>query len=120
MTLLRPALLFIVLSSSCSAAPVSALGVRGYAVLPQPQRVILGPTDFRFGPGWGLARKGVSADDAAVTSFNEGLHSRFRIAPLGPVQGGGALTMVVAPGSVAIGDALDSDKRAIAEQAYQI
>ena len=34
--------------------------------------------------------------------------------------GSGAVTLAIAPGSVSIGEALDSDKKAIADQAYQI
>jgi hexosaminidase len=120
MLLSRLALLLCLLVSSASAAPVSALGARGYAVLPQPQRVTLNAADFRFGPAWGFERKGVGADDIAVTSFIEGLSSRFHIASLRPAKGGGTVTLALAPGSVTIGDALDSDKQAIADQAYQI
>jgi hypothetical protein len=88
-------------------------------VLPHPQRITLN-ADFRFGPTWGFERKGVGPEDIAVTSFHEGLSSRFHIASLRPAQGGGTVTLALAPGSVAIGDALDSDKQALARQAYQI
>src|SRR5437762_13570664 len=109
MALSRLTLLLCLCVFSASAA-LSALGARGYAVLPPPQQVTLNPGDFRFGATWGLQRKGVGADDIAVTSLNEGLTSRFRIASLRQAQGGGAVTLALAPGSVAIGEALDSDK----------
>ena len=74
--------------------------------------------DFRFGPGWGFKLTGVSAGDIAAVSLNEDLATRFGI----KLSRGGqaAVTLALAPGSVAIGDALDSDKQAIAAQAYQI
>jgi hexosaminidase len=101
------------------AAPASPLVARGYAVLPTPQRVTLSGADFRFGAGWSIGRKGVAAADAAVASLREGLSSRFQITP-SPTAQSGTITLVIAPGAVTIGDALDSDKQAIAGQAYQI
>src|SRR3954447_19635442 len=120
MLLSRLTILLCLLVSSSQAAPASELGARGYAVLPQPQRTTLTSADFRFGPTWGLQHTGVAADDIAVTSFREGISSRFHIASLRPEQSGGTITLALAPGSVTIGDALDSDKEALAQQAYQI
>ncbi len=119
MQLTRVALLILPVAICAVAAPLSPLGARGYAVLPAPQLVTLGGSDFRFGAGWSVERKGVAAADAAVTSLSEGLSSRFHIAPSRTAQSG-TVTLVLAPGSVSIGDALDSDKQAIAEQAYKI
>ena len=116
----RLTVLFSLFAFSSDSAPFSALSARGYAVLPQPQRVTLNSVDFRFGPVWNLTRKNVSVDDIAVISLNEGLSSRFHIPLLRTAQGDSTVTLVVSPGSVAIGDALDSDKKSIAEQAYQI
>src|SRR5689334_12053673 len=109
----------IPLAISATAAPTSQLGARGYAVLPAPQKVSLTGSDFRFGAGWTVERKGVAAGDSAVTSLSEGLNSRFHIKLSGAAQAG-TVTLVLAPGSVTIGDALDSDKQAIAVQAYKI
>jgi hexosaminidase len=99
--------------------PLSPLVARGYTVLPAPQKATLAGADFRFGAGWSIERKGVAAEDAAVTSLHEGLISRFPAARFRAVPGG-KITLVLAAGSAGIGDALDSDKQAIAEQAYQI
>ena len=76
-----------------------------FAVLPQPQRVTLNASDFRFGPAWGLALKGVASGDNAVISFNEGLRSRFQLPPLASRQAVGTVTLALSPGAVAIGDA---------------
>src|SRR5262245_57094647 len=103
---------------SIAAASPSPLMARGYAILPDPQRVTLGAGDFPFGPNWHLERRGVAANDVAIISLNEGLGTRFNIKLT--ARGGGTLTLVLAPGSVAIGDAVDSDKPAIASQAYKI
>jgi hexosaminidase len=99
---------------------VSVLASRGYAVLPEPRNVTLGAGDFRFGPAWSLLRKGVAANDIAVISLAEGLKSRFHLP--GPSAGAGAeqITLAIAPGSVSIGEALDSDKAALARQAYRL
>ncbi len=105
-----------VLTLALAVASASPLSDRGYTVLPAPQKVTLSGADFSFGTGWKIERKGVGADDIAVTSLSDGLKSRFH-AQSGPA---GTITLAVAPGSVTIGDALDADKQAIAAQAYQI
>jgi hypothetical protein len=105
---------------SREAAAISPLASRGYAVLPEPRRVELGASDFRFGPAWLVEKKGVAANDFAAASLAEGLKSRFHLP--GPGGGAGAIqiTLAIAPGSVSIGEALDSDKAAIAAQAYRL
>jgi hexosaminidase len=110
---LRLLVLSLLLLPCVQAAP-SELATRGYTVLPQPQRVTLRSGDFKFGVGWS-----VTGDDVAVAALNEGLGARFKIAPL-RAGAGNALSLVIAPGSVEIGDALDNDKKAIADQAYRI
>jgi hypothetical protein len=110
---LRLLVLSLLLLPCVQAAP-SELATRGYTVLPQPQRVTLRSGDFKFGAGWS-----VTGDDVAVAALNEGLGARFKIAPL-RAGAGNALSLVIAPGSVEIGDALDNDKKAIADQAYRI
>jgi len=112
MTLPRVGLLIPALAICAAAAPLSPLGARGYAVLPAPQRVTLTGGDFRFGAGWSIERKGVAAEDAAAISLSEGLSSRFHIVPSRTAHDA-SVTLVLAPGSVSIGDALDSDKQAL-------
>jgi len=113
--LILPGLLF-----NQATAQVSPLAARGYAVLPEPRRVELGNADFRFGPAWSVQRNGVPANDIAVASLTDGLKSRFHLQ--GPGGGAGAfqITLASAPGAVAIGEALDADKNAIAGQAYHL
>jgi hypothetical protein len=101
------------------AAAVSVLASRGYAVLPQPQRVELGARDFRFGPAWSVQREGVAANHIAVRGLADGLKSRFHL----PGPGGTGATQIklsITPASVSIGEARDSDKAAIAAQAYRL
>lgn len=119
MILTRIVLLIFWAAICALAAPPSPLGARGYAVLPEPQKVTLQGSDFRFGDGWSVQHKGIGADDSAVTSLDEGLKSRYKIASSRTARGG-TVTLLLNPGSVTIGEALDPDKQAIAEQAYQI
>lgn len=97
----------------------SPLSSRGYAVLPQPQRVELGGDDFYFGNGWALAlAPGLLASDVAVQTLQEDLGTRFGI-----TLSAGAPRVVrlnLKPGSVAIGEALDHDRAQLAGQAYRI
>jgi hypothetical protein len=102
------------------SAATSLLASRGYAVLPEPRRVELGAGDFRFGPAWLVQRKGVAANDIAVASLAEGLKSRFQLPGPGGGAGGIPIALSIAPGVVSIGEALDSDKAAIAAQAYRL
>jgi hexosaminidase len=90
-----------------------------YGLLPAPQRVTLAAAgDFQLGSAWRIERQGVPPGDIAVESLREGLDSRFRLRLSAGT--GGVLKLVIAPGSVAPGDALDSDKAAIAAQTYRI
>jgi hypothetical protein len=100
-----------------AAASPSPLATRGYAVLPVPQRVMLGQADFPFGAGWRLELRSVASGDIAVSSLMEGLSSRFHI-KLSDASKGKTITLALIPGSVTIGEALDSNKQSLAEQAY--
>jgi hexosaminidase len=117
----HPPILLIValLGLRGAAGAASPLASRGYVVLPEPQRVTLGPGDLHFGPAWSVQRNGVAANDIAVTSLAEGLRSRFQLPAAG---GAGAfrIRLAIAAGSVAIGEALDADKAAISAQAYRM
>ena len=48
------------------ADAVSPLAARGYTVMPQPQTVRLGASDFQFSSDWRLELQGVAPGDAAV------------------------------------------------------
>jgi hexosaminidase len=106
------------------AATVSPLYARGYTVLPSPQRVKLGEGDFRFSRDWSLQLgPGVPANDIAVRSLNEELQSRFKIVlgqPGGSQVSAGILRLALLPDSIAVGEATDRDKAALADQAYKM
>ena len=103
-----------------AAQPVSPLAARGYTVIPEPRNVALSSGDFRFGPDWRIELgPGVPPADVAVQSLREDLLSRFRL-QLQPQGAAGVVRLAIESGSVAIGPALDRDKSALAEQAYQM
>ena len=103
------------------AETVSPLFARGYTVLPAPQKVSLGATDFSFDAYWQVALgNGVDRNDVAIATLREELASRFDTR-LGKTGGaGGTLTLQLEPGSVPIGKALSPDKESLKEQAYRI
>ena len=115
--ILRLVVTSLALGAACTPATLSPLASRGYAVLPAPQRVTLGPADFRFGTQWRVELASVSAGDPAPASLAGLLAERFHIALEGK---GPAVRLAIAPGSVHIGEALDRDKDAIAGQAYRL
>lgn len=96
------------------AVPVSALYLRGYTVIPEPQRVELTAEDFEFGSGWGLA-----ADNSTKEYLKQELADRYGLILNGP-RSGKTVELAIAPGSVSIGAATDHDQAAISEQAYRI
>jgi hypothetical protein len=97
------------------------LFARGYTVVPEPQNVTLGPSDFTFGSNWTLKLEGISSKDVSMETLRQDLDRRFNIT-LGErgKASGGVLTLHVAPGSVQIGEAQDPDRAALEEQAYRI
>jgi hypothetical protein len=102
-----------------SAATLSPLYQRGYVAIPEPQKVTLGDSDFRFDAGWRVeVGPGVSANDAAVEALREDLESRFRLRLDGAKAG--VVRLSVSANSVAVRPAQDSNKAALAEQAYRI
>ncbi|MDQ6664718.1 MAG: beta-N-acetylhexosaminidase [Acidobacteriota bacterium] len=104
-----------------SAAIVSPLYQRGYTVLPEPQKAILGSRDFPFGTDWRIETgPGVKAGHPAIAAFQEDLDTRFQLRLGAKRSGAGALRFEMAAGSVKIGAAQDKDKEALAAQAYKI
>src|SRR5881397_1425522 len=112
--------LLLMLSVLAPARPdtVSPLYARGYTVMPEPQSVKLGPSDFPFGADWKLEVQGTSPNDSAVEMLNEELEKRFRLKLNG--RGPGVLRLTMAPNSATVGQAQDRDREALAEQAYKI
>jgi hypothetical protein len=108
--------------SSGWAATVSPLFARGYTVVPEPQKVTLESKDFTFGSSWRLKLdSGVAAKDVAVQTLQQDLDRRFQIKLAGQSkEPGGVLTLRIAPGSVQIGQAQDTNRAALEEQAYSL
>jgi hexosaminidase len=111
--------LFLV-AGTVYASDVSALYVRGYTVIPEPQKVELKSDDFQFDSGWRVELgQGVKADDVAVESLNQQLAERYQVS----LDSGGrgiAVALRIEAGSVQIGEATDANKVALAEQAYRL
>jgi hypothetical protein len=113
---------FFSLVVPASAATASPLFARGYTVIPAPQQVTLSGEDFEFTGAWGLElAPGVKADDVAVMSLKEALAERFHLA-LREVKGKGgpAVKLAIDAQAVAVGEAADRVKSALAEQAYRL
>jgi hexosaminidase len=107
----------------CAAAAQTAspLFARGYTVIPQPQNISLSAGDFSFGAEWQLKLdSSVPPGDVAVQALREGLSERFHGVLDTKRDSGGVLLLRIAPGSVAVGKAQDSNRTALAEQAYKI
>ncbi len=122
--LLRLAIFILFIPHGASAASLSPLYSRGYTVIPEPQKVVLGTEDFRFGEGWRLVLgKGVHPTDVAVESLREDLQARFRVTLDEQVRGGGrakTVNLEIIPNSVGVGEAADRDKELLAEEAYRM
>ncbi len=102
-------------------ATSSPLFARGYTVIPTPQKVTLKPNDFEFSSGWRLALgSGVNSNDIAVQSLSDSLLERFHLRLGSSSTGSGTVRLVITPNSVSPAAVTDSDKSAIAEQAYRI
>lgn len=90
-------------------------------MIPQPQKVSLEAEDFLFGEGWQLRLdRSVPSNDVAVEALREGLSQRFHVSLDVHGSSSGVLSLRIAAGSVPIGQAQDSNKRALEEQAYRI
>ncbi|HVN80169.1 MAG TPA: beta-N-acetylhexosaminidase, partial [Terriglobia bacterium] len=103
-----------------SASATSPLYVRGYTVIPEPQKVQLKGSDFEFDNGWRLdLGDGVKEDDAAIGSLKDQLAERYHLS-LATRGRGKAVGVVIHPGVVEIGKATDREKPELAEQAYRL
>lgn len=107
------------LATALRAGTASPLALRGYTVIPQPQRVELTARDVRFGPDWSLAiGAGVNSGDIAVETLESELKSRFGLRR----KDGAAFSvrLAIAPCSVAPHKATDPDATSVAEQSYRL
>lgn len=102
------------------AATPSDLYLRGYNLIPAPQKVELKSGDIQLDGGWRLELgKGVKADDVAVESLKEGLATRHGNS-LEARGRGKAIELAIQPGSVGIGQSADKDRQSLEEQAYKL
>jgi hypothetical protein len=109
------------LCSAGNAQAVSALFARGYTVVPAPQDVVLESKDFAFGQSWQLQlQKNVSSNDVAVELLRNDLAARFHVTLMASNEPSNVVSLSILPGSIQIGDAQDTDKAALEEQAYRI
>lgn len=102
------------------AESVSALYVRGYTAIPEPQQVKLEDDDFLITSAWRLELvRGVEPSSTAVEALKQGFEERygFKWAERGS---GPAVRLMIQPNSVQPGKAQDTDKDALAEQAYKL
>jgi len=102
----------------------SPLVSKGYAVLPVPQQVTLTGKDFALEGRWKLELEGdVKENDVAVENLKASLASRFHLslAETGSSRlASGVIQLDLRPKSVSIGQAIDRNKPALAEQAYRL
>jgi hexosaminidase len=113
-------LVFLLMGPALAADTVSPLLARGHVVMPQPQVVRLGASDFVFTRDWRLERQGVAPGDAAVEVLNDELERRFHLKLANSGSQAGTLRLVVAPNSATVGQAQDRDRDVLAQQAYKI
>jgi len=119
LTRIFPTVIFIALTS-LHALPVSPLYVRGYTVIPEPQRVELKGGDFEFGSGWRIELgSNVIPTDVAAESLKEQLAERHRLTLNGP-DASHSIQIAIQAGSVTIVAATDHGQSALAEQAYRL
>src|SRR5438552_13579736 len=97
---------------------------KGYAVLPVPQQVTLTGKDLALEGRWKLELEGdVKDDDVAGENLKASLASRFHLslAETGSSRlASGVVQLDLRPKSVSIGQAIDRNKPALAEQAYRL
>jgi hypothetical protein len=116
------AIAFVSLAGPLRGATTSPLFARGYTVIPEPQKVALSGREFEFAASWRLELgPGVKADDIAAVSLKEELQERFHLAlSEAKGKGGASLKLAIDPQAVAVGEATDREKSALAEQAYRM
>ena len=110
----------LIFSTLAHSESVSQLYIRGYTVIPAPQQVKLEAEDFRLTAAWRLElAPGVEQNSVAVEALKGGFEERhgFKWADGGD---GPAIRLAIQHNSVAVGEAQDRDKEALAEQAFKL
>ena len=111
----------VLLGAAMAAETLSPLGVRGYGVVPEPQRVELTGSDARFGPEWSIEFGGaVPRNGFAAQTLAEEMRSRFGLGPAGSAPNATRVRLSIETGSVKPGKTADRDTDSIAAQAYRI
>src|ERR1044071_3982338 len=104
-------IVFLPALSSAHAASLSSLAAQGRSVLPVPQQVMLGTTEFAVTNEWQLTLgPGISANDVACESLKEQLAARLHLTlseSKSTRPGNGIVRPALAPGAVSIGNATD-------------
>jgi hexosaminidase len=122
--LMRALVIAAIVGLFCSigqAQIISPLFARGYTIIPDPQKVSLGASDFVFDRSWRLKLdRSVAKDDVAVEVLHQDLAARFNVRLATSGTSAGTISLRIEPGSVQIGKALDSNKGSLADQAYRI
>jgi hexosaminidase len=114
------AIIVALVPAGASASAASPLYVRGYSVIPEPQKIELKSGDLQFDGTWHLeAGRDIPADDVAIESLKAQLAERYQVALA--IRGPGkAIELAIRPGSVQVGEATDRDRAALAREAYRL
>jgi hexosaminidase len=111
-------LFFLAAPAGLTAA--SSLYLRGYTLIPEPQKAALRSADFQFDNTWRISfGPSVKANDIAPESLREQLNERYGV-NLATRGEGKSIDLVIQPNSVQVGETTDPDKAAVKEQAYQV
>lgn len=105
-----------------SAGTISPLFSRGYTLLPYPHKVTLGANDIEFTRAWSITPNAGRDGDAACSELNDLLTERFHLSLRKSAAGNthGAVRLSITPNTVAVTNATDANKAALAEQAYRL
>ena len=100
---------------------ISPLFARGYTVIPEPQRVMLGSADFSFDGSWRLQLDPhLAANDVSLETLHDELFNRFHLSLSGSGEQSGVLSLEFAPGSVKVRKGAEAENAAAEDEAYRI
>ena len=119
----------LVMLSSLPALSQQNTGITGLSklrfsagLLPVPQHVLLADDIFVLNDNWSIAASAnISSADPAVVSLNEQLKERFGIRMQRTIAGTlNSIQLTVKPGSVKIGQSIDTNRAELERQAYRL
>jgi len=108
--------ILFLLSCSLQGSVVSPLYLRGYTLIPEPQKTELGEGDIEIDEAWQLQ---APAQESATDILKEELSSRYHI-KLSGTSKARTVELSIHTNSIDIGEATDKNRAAIAEQAYRL